>query len=256
MNCRLTVRRRKRKLFVFAIAAILMTTLAWYVNNYFSLEQMASQEIRLRDYIALNRWRAFFIGFGIYQLLALVPGTGGKAIVYGWLFGFWQAVIIVNVGLTIAAMAIFSLSRYLFRESIERRYTKFLALMNTHLEREGAFYLLLLRMAHAPYSIVNPVSGASRVRTWTFFWTTVVGLLPANAIWVYVGLRLPSLRELASRGPEAFIDLPLIAALVICATLPLLIRWLIGRFGILGSGTGVHDATIHEQQRDGYDHNS
>ena len=80
MNCRLTVRRRKRKLFVFAIAAILMTTLAWYVNNYFSLEQMASQEIRLRDYIALNRWRAFFIGFGIYQLLALVPGTSRAGI--------------------------------------------------------------------------------------------------------------------------------------------------------------------------------
>ncbi|MDP6651231.1 MAG: VTT domain-containing protein [Gammaproteobacteria bacterium] len=240
---------------MFAIAAILFTTLAWYVNNYVSLEQMAAQEVRLRDYIALNPWRAFFIGFAIYQVLALVPGTGGKAIIYGWLFGFWQAVIIVSVGLSIAAMAIFSLSRYLFQESIERRYPEFLALMNTHLEREGAFYLLTLRMAHAPYSIVNPVSGASRVRTWTFFWTTAVGLLPANAIWAYVGLRLPSLQELASSGPEAFIDLPLIAALVICAILPLLIRWLIGRFGIFGSGTGIHDATIHKQQRDSYDHN-
>ena len=129
----------------------------------------------------------FVVGFCIYTVLALVPGTGGKAIVYGWLFGFWQAVTIVTVGLTIAAMAIFFLSRYLFRESIERRYTDFLALMNKHLEKEGAFYLVTLRMAHAPFSIVNPVSGASRVRTWTFFWTTVVGLLPANAIWVYVG---------------------------------------------------------------------
>ena len=152
-------------------------------------------------------------------------------IVYGWLFGFWQALIIVTVGLTIAAMAIFALSRYLFRAIIERRYTAFVALMNANIEKEGAFYLLTLRMIHAPFSIVNPVSGASRVSSWIFFWTTVVGLLPANAIWVYVGLSLPSLRELATQGAGAFIDTPLILALVGCGALPIVTRWLLGRFG-------------------------
>ena len=250
MSTHVKTRRSKRRLFVFAIAAILLATLTWYVNNYVSLEEMADQESRIRDYISLNPWRSFVVGFGIYSGLALVPGTGGKAIVYGWLFGFWQALTIVTVGLTLAAMAIFSLSRYLFQESIERRYPIFLSLMNKHIEKEGAFYLLTLRMAHAPYSIVNPVSGASRVRTWTFFWTTVVGLLPANAIWVYVGIRLPSLRELASSGPDAFIDLPLIGALVVCATLPLLIRWLVGRFGIPATKTPIHDANLHESQRE------
>jgi len=248
MSTHVKTRRSKRKLFVFAIAAILLATLTWYVKNYVSLEEIADQESRIRDYISLNPWRSFVVGFGIYLGLALVPGTGGKAIVYGWLFGFWQALTIVTVGLTLAAMAIFSLSRYLFQESIEHRYPIFLSLMNKHIEKEGAFYLLTLRMAHAPYSIVNPVSGASRVRTWTFFWTTVVGLLPANAIWVYVGIRLPSLRELASSGPGAFMDLPLIGALVACATLPLLIRWLVGRFGIPATETLVHDANLHESQ--------
>ncbi len=145
-------------------------------------------------------------------------------------------------------MAIFFLSRYLIRESIERRYTRFLALMNKHLEKEGAFYLVTLRMLHAPFSIVNPVSGASRVQTWTFFWTTVVGLLPANAIWVYVGTRLPTLRELANSGPESLIDLPLIGVLVVCGILPFLIRWLVGQFGIPGAGDEIHDATIHDSQ--------
>lgn len=232
MSTQLTKSRSMRKFLIFVIAAMLLAGLAWYIRNYVSLEELADQESRLRTYILVNPWRAFVIGFGIYTALALIPGTGGKAIVYGWLFGFWQAMAIVTVGLTLAAMAIFSLSRYLFQENIERRYSSFLSLMNKHIEREGAFYLLTLRMAHAPYSIVNPLSGASRVRTWTFFWTTVVGLIPANAIWIYVGIRLPSLRELASSGPGVFIDLPLIGALVLCATLPLLIRWLISHFGI------------------------
>ena len=250
MNTQTAPGRNKRKLVAFSIAVILLTTLAWYLNNYVSLDELADQENRLRAAIAANPWRSFVIGFCIYTVLALVPGTGGKAIAYGWLFGFWQAVIIVTVGLTIAAMAIFFLSRYLIRESIERRYTDFLALMNKHLEKEGAFYLVTLRMIHAPFSIVNPVSGASRVQTWIFFWTTVVGLLPANAIWVYVGIRLPSLHELASSGPESFIDLPLIGALVVCGTLPFLIRWLVSQFGIPATENQIHDATIHESQRE------
>jgi uncharacterized membrane protein YdjX (TVP38/TMEM64 family) len=239
-------RRSLRKPLVLLATIAAMVTLAWYVNNYASLDVLIEQEQRVRGAIAANPWQAFLIGFGIYFLLSLVPGTGGKGVVYGWLYGFWQAVTIVTVGLTMAAMIIFYLSRYLFQEAIERRYTRFLALMNKHLENEGAFYLLTLRMAHAPYSIVNPVSGASRVRSWTFFWTTAIGLLPANMIWVYVGLRLPSLGELAVVGPEAFIDMPLIAALVGCAFLPPLVRFFIGRFGIPGNDIHVHDATIKE----------
>ncbi len=241
-----TTGRKKRKLLILAIAAILLSALAWYVNHYISLETLAEQESRIRAYIATNPWRSFIIGFGIYAGLALVPGTGGKAIVYGWLFGFWQALLIVTVGLTLGGMVIFSLSRYLFQESIERRYTNFVALMNKHIEKEGAYYLLALRMAHAPYSIVNPVSGASRVGSWTFCWTTALGLLPANAIWAYVGVRLPSLRELASSGPGSLIDLPLIVAMVICAALPHLVRWAISHFGIPTDEARNHDAAGHE----------
>lgn len=246
--------RSLRKPLVALVAAALLVALAWYVNRFASLDTLIAQELIVRDAIAANPVQSFMIGFGVYLVLSLVPGTGGKGVIYGWLFGFWQAVFIVTVGLTIAAMLIFYLSRYLFQEAIERRYARFLALMNKHLEKEGAFYLLTLRMAHAPYSIVNPVSGASRVRSWTFFWTTLLGLLPANMIWVYVGLRLPSLEELAASGAEAFIDLPLIIALVGCALLPPLVRFVVSRFGVLGNDVAVHDATRKEHPRRPHDH--
>lgn len=240
--------KRKRRMIVLVLSVLALLALSWSVKRLVSLEDLVTHEANLRRFIALNPWHAFIYGFGVYTLLALVPGTGGKAIVWGWLFGFWQAVLIVSVGLSIAAMVIFSLSRYLFQASVERRYGRFLALMNRHLEKEGAFYLLTLRMAHAPFSIVNPVCGASRVRTWTFFWTTTIGLLPANAIWAYVGIRLPSLEELATHGADSFIDPPLIAALVFCAVLPALVRWGVSHFGI-PEVPGEHDATIHEPLR-------
>lgn len=249
MNTTTLAPRRKRKLFILALSLAILGTLAWFVNQYVSLEELAQQELRIREYIVNNSWRAFLIGFSIYTALALVPGTGGKAIVSGWLFGFWQAMIIVTVGLTLAAMVIFALSRYLIRETIERHYSNFLGLMNRHLQKEGAFYLLTLRMAHAPYSIVNPVSGASRVSSWTFFWTTVIGLLPANIIWIYVGISLPSLVELAQQGPEAFLSYPLLIALTICALLPLLIRWLVSRLGSSDAKSDL-DTLVHEHEEE------
>lgn len=248
MNIQTPSVRNKRKLIVFGVAAILLVALAWYVNTHVSLDELAEQEKQIRSAIAANPWRSFVIGFLIYTAVSLVPGTGGKAIIYGWLFGFWQALTIVTVGLTIAAMAIFYLSRYLIQESIERRYSNFLAQMNKHLEKEGAFYLVTLRLLHAPYSIVNPVSGASRIQAWTFFWTTVVGLLPANAIWVYVGVRLPTLSELARSGAGSFIDLPLIGALIAIGVLPFPIRWLVRQFGPPGTAKEIHDATNHDSQ--------
>lgn len=243
-----------RKPLVLLTVLGLFAVLGWYAHNYASLDFLIQQEQQVRVAIASNPWQSFFVGFGIYFLLSLVPGTGGKGVIYGWLFGFWPAVFIVTVGLTLAAMVIFYLSRYLFQETIEKRYTHFLSQMNRHIRKEGSFYLLTLRMAHAPYSIVNPVSGASRVSGWTFLWTTAIGLLPANVIWIYVGLRLPSLEELAAVGANAFIDLPLVAALVGCGLLPPAVRLLVSRFGIPvrqnHTGADNPDTATAEQSRD------
>ena len=249
MNNGLPAKSSKRKLGVFVTTATILAALAWYAHTQISLEQLVAQEERFRGIIDLHPWRSFFVGFGIYTALSLIPGTGGKAIVYGWLFGFWQAVVIVMVSLSIAAMVIFSLSRYLFRDRIERRYTSFLAFMNKHIEREGALYLLTLRMAHAPFSIINPVSGASRVRAWTFLWTTFIGLLPGTIIWAYVGIRLPSLRELANSGAGSLVDPPLIAALIGSAFLPLLSRWLLTHFSVPTRNRKTHDTLTHSNQR-------
>jgi len=98
-------------------------------------------------------------------------------------------------------------------------------------------------MAHAPFSIINPASGASRVPVWTFIWTTAVGLLPGTLVWVYIGIRLPSLHDLARNGADALVDLPLALALIGSATLPLLFRWLISRIRTSSRGRHSNQST-------------
>lgn len=228
----------KQKFLVLVLAAVLLGVLAWYVKNHVSLEELVVRELRVREAIADRPWRSFTIGLAIYSVVSLVPGTSGKSVIFAWLFGFWQAVVLIVFGLTVAATVMFYLSRYVFRGWIEDRYTKFLTTLNRHLQKEGAFYLLTLRMAHFPFSIINLASGASRVPVRTFCWTTALGLLPGTLIFAYVGIRLPSLDVLARQGAGSLIDAPLIGALAASALFPLVFRWCVRKLGMLKDTDG------------------
>ena len=74
MNTQTAPRRNKRKLVAFSITAILLTTLAWYLNNYVSPNQLTDQENRLRAAIAANPLRSLVFGFFIYTVISLIPG--------------------------------------------------------------------------------------------------------------------------------------------------------------------------------------
>lgn len=246
MSACITDGRAKRKLLILVAAVMVGAALTWYVKNYVSLEDLVTQEERLREAIDRRPWRSFAVGLIIYSVISLVPGTSGKSVVFAWLYGFWQGVALIILGLTIAAMTMFHLSRYVFREWIQHRYGKFLAGLDRHLHREGAFYLLTLRMAHFPFSIINLVSGASGVRARTFCWTTFVGLLPGTAVFAYVGSRLPSLDELAANGLGSLFDKPLIAALALSAAFPFAFRFVARKLGLLKDKDGGPDSLATE----------
>ncbi len=247
MNAPARPRKLKRKLFVLVLAAVALAALAWYVKNHFNLDELIVREQRAREAIDERPWRSFAIGLAIYATVSLIPGTSGKSVIFAWLFGFWRGIFIIIAGLTAAATVMFYLSRYVFRDWIEHHYGKFLAALNRHLKKEGAFYLLTLRMAHFPITIVNLASGASRLHVHTFWWTTALGLLPGTAIFAWVGIRLPSLEKLAEEGVDSLIDAPLIAALAVSAIFPLLFRLGARRLGIL-KDTGTEEEAADESQ--------
>ena len=223
----------KRRLFALVAAIAVFAALAYYGKNHLSLDELIEQERRVRAAIDQHPWQSFVLGLAIYAGVSLIPGTTGKSIIFSWLFGFFRGLVIIIAGLTAAAIVFFYLSRYIFRDWIEHRYGPFLAALNQHLEKDGAFYLLSLRMAHFPLLFVNLASGASRVSIRTFCWTTALGLLPGTMIFAWIGIRLPSLDKLAKEGVGSLIDAPLIAALGACALFPIVFRFGARKLGIL-----------------------
>lgn len=221
----------KRKILVLLVAVVVLGGIALIVKQTLSTEELVQQEQNLRGWIEAHPWRAFVASLGVYSVVSLVPGTSGKSIIMGWFFGLLQGVLIVDLGLTAAAYVIFMLSRYVLRDVVKSRMGYMMKRIDRAIERNGAFYLLTLRMMHVPFTLVNYCSGASSVSAATFVWTTSVGLLPGTMLFVYVGTQLPTLRQLVEEGAESLVEPSLIVALVAMGALPLITRSLI-RWGI------------------------
>mgnify|MGYP003381802576 CR=1 FL=1 len=204
---------------------VVMAALGIVAHRYSSLEWLIAEETYLLSAVQANPVRSWLIGFTLYLGLSFIPGTAGKSVIAGWLFGFWAGVLMVDVALTAAAMATFFASRFIFRESIESRFGVQLDRLRRKMEQDAGFYLLSLRLLHTPYSALNYAAGAtSIVPASTFLWTTQLGMLPSTMVFVCVGTRVPRLSVVAEKGPIALLDGPLIIALLATSLLPFGLR--------------------------------
>lgn len=227
MNGLIRVNKLHWRIFAFLMIVATVATLAIFMQKHASLEWLVTQETQLREYVNRHPWQSWFAGFLIYTCLSLVPGTAGKSVIYGWLFGFWLAVLLVDIALTAAAMAAFAVSRFLLRESVESRFGVHLTHLRKQLQPNVGFYLLMLRLLHTPFTFLNYASGASIVvPTRTFWWTTQLGLLPGTMIFVFAGTRIPSLSIIAESGITALLDGPLIVMLAATVLVPLTGKWI------------------------------
>jgi uncharacterized membrane protein YdjX (TVP38/TMEM64 family) len=227
------MKRRFVALLLFVLAVV---SLYWIFREHATLERLIEQESRLRGWVSDFPVASVAIGFVIYVASSLVPGTLGKAVVYGWLFGFWIGLLVVNVALTLAAVVTFLTIRYAFQDYAHAKLGKLIRRVDEALLRHGSLYLLSLRLVGAPYTLTNYVAGATAVPTWTFFWTTQLGMFPANVAFVLAGSQLPSLRQMVRQSPWSLVDLPLLIGLSVAVLLPVGMRWAIQRWRLPASG--------------------
>lgn len=219
--------RRKALVAIVVVSAAIAIYL--FARSRLDLDRLVQLEQQLRTSIDDQPWRAWGIGFLIYTVVSIFPGTSGKSIIAGWLFGFWQSLVMVTVSLTVAGLIGFGISRYLLRDTVERWIGSNIRALDRHLEQDGVFYMLTLRMLHVPFTLVNYAAGATTLPASTFAWTTCFGLVPSTAIFVGLGNGLPTLERLAAEGAKGLLSWPLAIALVLMGVVPWVLRALIRR---------------------------
>ncbi len=215
--------RRFGKLLFVAILLIFLA--CWLYGDTVTWAAIVEQESRLRATVDSHWLISIGVGSVIYFIASLIPGTTGKALLFGWLFGFWTALPIVCSMLTLAAVVIFLSVRFLFRDGVQRQLPRLIGRLNRSMRQSGqATSLLTLRLLHAPYSLLNYAAGATDLPARTFAWTTFVGMFPSNVVFVLAGSQLPSLERIKDISVSSLLNLPLLLSLSLLVIMPMVIN--------------------------------
>lgn len=208
------------------VAAVFLTLLVSYfvfdLGQYLSLEELRQQRDQLLAFTD-EHWLLMIAGYVlIYVVMAAlsVPGAAVLTLAGGALFGVLFGTIAASLASTVGATLVFLAARFLFRDSVQSRFGKRLEAINKGVERDGAFYLLALRLVPVfPFWVINLVMALTPIRTLTYFWVSWLGMLPATIVYVNAGTqlaRVDSMRDILS--------IQLIGAFALLGLLPLILR--------------------------------
>ncbi len=226
--------RLGKKMVALALMAAIVVGLYWQYGKFLELDYLARREADLKSFQDTQPVLVFGIALVVYVSVTglSLPGATLLTLVIGWYFGFGAAVVLVSFASTMGATVAFLLSRYFFGDAIENRFGDRLVTFNEALEREGAFYLFTLRLIPAvPFFVINAVMGLTKIRTWTFWWVSQLGMLPGTLVYVYAGSRVPDLQILSEKGIQAVFTrsqmTQITVAFVLLGAFPLVMRWLL-----------------------------
>jgi uncharacterized membrane protein YdjX (TVP38/TMEM64 family) len=229
----------RKRLIVFGLVAAAVAGGYYFLSDYLSLEALAEQEQRLRDLQHEYPLFAYGLAFLVYVAVTGLsfPGATVLTLAYGWFFGLVRGFVLLSFASTAGATLAFLLSRYLFRDAVQRRFGDRLARFNEALDRDGAFYLFTLRLIPVvPFFVINAVMGLTPIRTLTYWWVSQLGMLPGTAVYVYAGSSVPSLKTLAEDGIGAVLSPEqlgrLLVAFALLGLFPLAVRWTLRYFGV------------------------
>ena len=218
----------KLKLLAVVLVISSIAILSYQYSEELSLESLAERQSQFEAFKAEHPVLIYGVAFAIYVAVTALslPGALAMTLIYGWLFGFWRAVILVSFASTIGATVAFLLCRYLLRDAIEAKFGDRLKAFNRALETKGAFYLFTLRLIPVfPFFIINAVMGLTPIRVGTYYWVSQLGMFPGTCAYIFAASRLPSLEVLAGEGVVAsLVDPMLLIAFAILGVLPLAIK--------------------------------
>lgn len=159
------------------------------------------------------------------------PVSGAVLLFYGWYFPFWQALLLVSISSPLGATLCLLLSRYFFRDYIQRRFATKLAHINDALAVEGPFYLFILRLAPiVPAFTVNVLMGVSPIPARTFYCVSLLGMLPGTIAFLYSGSQLPDLKAVQNQTVSEVISPSLVIAFAVIALMPFAMRKVLQRY--------------------------
>ncbi|QTN21616.1 FAD-dependent oxidoreductase [Rhizobacter sp. AJA081-3] len=190
----------RRKLVVIAVVlALIAAYFAFDLGRFFSLEYLKSRQ---EEFAALYAQRpALVIGsfFAVYVGVTALsfPGAAILTLAGGAIFGLAVGTLVVSFASSLGATLAFLVSRYVLRDGVQARFGARLAEVDKGIAKEGGFYLFTLRLVPLlPFFVINLLMGLTKMKAWTFYWVSQLGMLAGTLVYVNAGTQLAKIDSL------------------------------------------------------------
>ncbi|HJZ57902.1 MAG TPA: TVP38/TMEM64 family protein [Gemmataceae bacterium] len=165
-----------------------------------------------------------------------VPVGIWLTVLAGFLFGTWLGTAVVSCASTLGALLAFLSARYVFADALHRaaasrpKLARMLTRIDRGFEEHGAYYVVLLRMTPVfPFWVLNLGLGLTRVRLFSYWWASQLGMLPTTLVVANAGASLAQITSLRD-----VLSLKVLGALCLMPLVPFVLhhtagRWLVKR---------------------------
>jgi uncharacterized membrane protein YdjX (TVP38/TMEM64 family) len=225
----MAIGKKHAKWLIGLIAVLAIISFFYFdLGKWLSLENLKTQQAALSQIVTEHFWLSVLVFFLVYVAVAAfsLPGAAVLTLAGGAVFGLITGFVTVSFASSIGALLAFLGARFLFRDAIKKRFSDQLAPIEKGIEKDGAFYLLSLRLVPLfPFFVVNLLMGLTNLPARTFYGFSQLGMIPGTLAFVYAGTQLAkieSVKDVLSPG--------LVTAFVILGVLPIsmrkLLQWL------------------------------
>ena len=221
----MTGTRLGRIALLLVVAAAFAAFFLLDLGSTLSLDTLKSRQSELASFVEREPLIAaggFFLIYVAATALSL-PGAVVMTLAAGAIFGLLLGTLIVSFASMAGASLAFLSSRYLFRDWVRKRFGKRIETMDRGLAKDGAFYLLTLRLIPVfPFFLINLAMGLTVMRLATFAFVSQIGMFAGTLVFVNAGTQLAAIEstgDILSPG--------LIGSLVLLGLFPLVAKALL-----------------------------
>ncbi len=159
-------------------------------QHYLSLQALSENYKKLQDYTHAHYFLSVlgFMGCYIIIIALSIPGATLLTLLGGFLFGALLGTVWVVFAATIGATITFLAVHTAFGELLRHRVDNKLSKMKKGFTENAFNYLITLRLLPIfPFFIINIAAGVIGMPLRTFFFGTLLGIIPGSFIYAWVG---------------------------------------------------------------------
>ena len=198
------------------------------LGQYLTLDYIKASQEKFQALYQTHRFLVVAAYMVIYIAVTglSLPGAAVLTLAGGGLFGLVVGTVAISFASTIGATLACFVSRFLLRDWVQNKFGDKLITINAGIEKEGAFYLFSLRLVPIfPFFVINLLMGLTRMRLFTFYWVSQIGMLAGTVVYVNAGKELAKIESLSG-----IVSPGVLASFIVLGLFPITVKKLLALY--------------------------